>query len=100
VGREVEISDIVRMIEDCAPDARMRVTTHSILVTRAGATTKFSKGTGAPRRPADAKGSERARVAKKVAGVLAIPPSCANKHFPGLFESGPEKIGTATSPER
>jgi len=86
MGLKVEISDIVHMIRECAPDATMRVATHSILVKRGEHCTRFSKGEGAPKTPDSARGQEHARVVRKVAELLAISPACVNHHFPGLLE--------------
>lgn len=86
MGCKVEISDIVRMIRECAPDAVMRVATHSILVRRGNLASLFSKGEGSPKKPEQARGEEHERVVRKVVNKLGIALACARKYFPGLLD--------------
>ncbi len=74
------------MIEECAPDAKIVVRTHCIQAMRNRKMAQFSKGTGSPKRPSEARGEEYVLTASKVARQLGLAPACANKHIPGLLE--------------
>ncbi len=84
MGCMVEISAIVRMIRECAPETKLRVTTHSISARRGTEGVMFARGEGKPKKPDDARGEEHERVLRKVVQKLGISPECASRHFPSI----------------
>ena len=89
MARKVEISDVVRMIRECAPRATLRVANHSIMVRHGNVSMHIPRGEDTPKknRVEDAKGEMPARVVQKLAARLGIPAACVNNYFPGLMDA-------------
>lgn len=93
MAEQVEISDFVRMLRECAPDATLKVTTHSIVVKHRGMVEVLPRGKGTPSKPELATGQLYVSVARKVARSLGLKAECVNEHFPGLLETESEVSG-------
>ena len=75
------------MLQKCAPNAHLRVTTHSILVTLPGRVAELPKGPGVPRRarPRELGRAEtHMRALRAVVRVLKLDPGCVRQFFPEL----------------
>lgn len=93
MAEQVEISDFVRMLRACAPEATLRVTTHSIVVKYRGMVEVLPRGKGTPKTPEQATGEIYLRVARKIARALGLRAECVNERFPDLLEVEPEVSG-------
>lgn len=85
MGCSYAISEVVRMIEACAPGATLSVRNHCIFAVHAGRRVALPRGEGRPRTAREARGQAHDYQVRKIADQLELNRDCVERWFPGLW---------------